>query len=315
MELTWPIKLRIGLAAALGAAVIGVYYWPQVAPADPFGVVSLVSGTISTGEVMVLLAIAFGIGFVSYFLSWPYGRHIGILAVPAGLSVWAVRGGNMGNLMQMNASVESREQLLAIMKWEPLLWLSIVGAGFIGVLAGWALIRPGKSAEAENPEKPAGEKTRSFKATDLLSIFVVIVGSAVVGQFFIGMIARDFTLLEPTYGVAVGQPATAQIVFAVLGSFGIVGFLVKKVLKLDYIWVIIGTCLISAITISVYGKEDILVYYFNRWPAMFFSSPLLTVLPIQVVVFGTIGSVAGYWLAVSHECRQYHEIKAVKDAF
>jgi hypothetical protein len=258
---------------------------------------------------------AFGIGLVSYFLSWPYGSRIGILAVPAGLAVWAVRGGNMGTLMQLNTSVERREQLLAVMRWEPLLWLAIVGAGFLGVFLGWELIRPAKSvrlcspqaAEAKKSEKPAKQKAGKFKAGDYISVIAAIVGSAVVAQFFIGIFARDFALLDPTYGVAVAQPATAQIVFAVLVAFGIVGFLVKKVLDLDYIWPIIGTCFITAIATSAYGKEEVLAYFFDRWPAVFFSSPVLTVLPIQVVVFGTIGSVCGYWLAVRYDYQRHHE--------
>jgi hypothetical protein len=315
MELTWPIKLRIALVSALGAAVIGVYYWPNVAPSDPFGVVSLVSGTISYRDAFILLGMAFGIGLVSYFLSWPYGSRIGILAVPAGLAVWAVRGGNMGTLMQLNTTVERREQLFAIMRWEPLFWLAIVGAGFLGVYVGWHLIRPavpaedGKSAK-QNPHTNAGRAAGKFKLADYLSLIVAIVGSAIVAQFFIGIFARDFALGDPTFGVAVGQPTTAQIVLAVLVSFGIVGFLVKWVLNLDYIWPIISSCLITFIATTTYGRERVLEYFADRWPAMFFSSPVLTVLPIQAVVFGTIGAVAGYWLAVRYDHLRHHELKA-----
>ncbi len=314
MELTWPIKLRIALVSAVGVAVISLYYWPKVAPADPFGVVSLVSGTISAGDAMVLLAMAFGIGLVSYFLSWPYGSSIGILAVPAGLAVWAVRGGNMGTLMQLNTTVERREQLFAIMRWEPLLWLAIIGAGFLGVYVGLHFIRPAMPAEAgknakQNPHTNAGQAAGKFKLADCLSLIVAIVGSAVVAQFFIGIFARDFALGDPTFGVAVGQPTTAQIVLAVLVSFGIVGFLVKWVLNLDYIWPIISSCLITFIATTTYGRERVLEYFAARWPAMFFSSPVLTVLPIQAVVFGTIGAIAGYWLAVRYDHLRHHELK------
>ena len=303
MELTWPIKLRIAIVAAVGIAVLGVYYWPKVAPADPFGVVSLVSGTISKNEAMVLLALAFGIGLVSYFLSWPYGSRIGILAVPAGLMIWAVRGGDMGTLMQLNTSVERREQLFAIMRWEPLLWLAIVGAGFLGVFLGWAIIRPAKATEAK--------KQKGFKPGDYISVIAAIVGSAVVAQFFIGIFARDYAFVDSTYGAAVAQPATAQVVFAVLVAFGIAGFLVKLVLGLDYIWPTIGTCFVTLIATSAYGKEGVLAYFADRWPAVFFSSPVLTVLPIQVVVFGTIGSVAGYWLAMRYTYWRHNEGEGV----
>lgn len=295
--------------SAVGAAVIGVYFWPKVAPADPFGVVSVVSGTISYLDVIALLGMAFGIGLVSYFLSWPYGSRIGILAVPAGLAVWAVRGGDMGTLMQLNTSVERREQLFAMMSLEPLLWLAIIGAGFLGAFAGWELIRPAKGAETEKPVNPAEQKAGKFKLGDYISVIAAIVGSAVVGQFFIGIFARDFAILDATYGVAVSQPATAQIVFAALVAFGIVGFLVKKVLNLNYLCPMAATCLITVIATRTYGKEDVLAYFASRWPAVFFSSPVLAVLPIQVVVFGTIGSIAGYWLAVSYDYRRHNEVK------
>ena len=317
MELTWAIRLRIALVSAVGAALIGVYYWPKVAPVDPFGVVSVVSGTINYRDVIVLLGMAFGIGLVSYFLSWPYGSRIGILAVPAGLAVWAVRGGDMGTLMQLNTSVERREQLFAMMSWEPLLWLAIIGAGFLGVFVGWGLIRPAKAvrlrspqaAEAEKPKNPAEQAAGKFKPGDYISVIAAIVGSAVVAQFFIGIFARDFAILDPTYGVAVSQPATAQVVFAVLVAFGIVGFLVKKVLNLNYLWPVTASGLITVIATRTYGKEEVLAYFAGRWPAVFFSSPVLAVLPIQVVVFGTIGSVAGYWLAVSYDYRRHNEVK------
>jgi hypothetical protein len=152
-------------------------------------------------------------------------------------------------------------------------------------------------------------KAKKLNASDYMNVIAAIVGSAVVGQFFIGIFARDFALVEPTYGVATAQPATSQIVFAVLLTYGIVGYLVMKVLNLSYIWPAISTVLITPIAVRVYGKEEVLLYFAGRWPALFFSSPVLTVLPIQVVVFGTIGSIAGYWLAASHEYQRQTEIE------
>jgi hypothetical protein len=75
MELTWPIKIRIGIAAAVGIGLLGVIGWPFVAPAEPMGVVSVVSGTISGGDAMALMGLAFVSGIVSYFLSWPMGKQ------------------------------------------------------------------------------------------------------------------------------------------------------------------------------------------------------------------------------------------------
>ena len=301
MELTWSIRLRIAASAAVGIIVLGVYAWPTVAPADPFGVVSLVNGTISSYDVLKLLGLAFGVGLVAYFLSWPYGSRIGILAVPAGLAVWAVRSGNMGTLMQLNTSIVHRQQIYSTFCWEPLLWLALVAAGYIGVFLASQIVHPAKAVEEGKPQKR--------DAGVFLNVIVAVIGSAVVAQFFIGMFARDFTILDSTAGAAVAQPAIGQIVFAVLISFGLVGFLVQMVLGVDYIWPIIGACLVNFVAISAYGKHDVLDYFAGRWPAVFFSNSVLAVLPIQIVAFGSLGAIAGYWMAVRYEYWHKREIK------
>jgi hypothetical protein len=301
VELTWPIKLRIAAAAAVGIALIGIYAWPMVAPADPFGIVSVTNGTMDSYRVLVLLGLAFGAGLAAYFLSWPYGIRIGILAVPAGLAVWAVRCGNMGTLMQLNTSVVSRQQIYSAFCWEPLLWLAMVAAGYLGVFLASQIVHPAKTSGTGKPQK------RGFGV--LLNIIVAVVGSAVLGQFFIGMLARDFTIWDSTNGAAVAQPAIGQIVFAILVSFGIIGFLVQRVLGVDYIWPIIGTSLVNLVAVSFYGKYEVLEYFIQRWPAMFFSNSVLAVLPIQIVTFGSLGAIAGYWIAVRYDDWHRHEVK------
>ena len=346
MELTWPIKLRIAAVAAVGIAVIGIYAWPMVAPADQFGVVSVINGTISSYDVLVLLGLAFGVGLVAYFLSWPYGSKIGILAVPAGMAIWAVRCGNMGTLLQLNTSIVSRQQIYSTFCWEPLLWLSIVAAGYLGVLLASQIIYPAESDTISQPRpKPtdgprppdifirlfgvflgpvirekfverqkrlaireAGKpQKRGFGV--LLNVVIAVIGSAVVAQFFIGMLARDFTIWDSTSGAAVAQPAIGQIVFAVLVSFGLVGFLVQRVLGVDYIWPVIGSCLVNFVAVSGYGKYEVLEYFIQRWPAVFFSNSVLAVLPVQIVAFGSLGAIAGYWMAVRYDYWHRHEIK------
>ncbi len=347
MELTWSIKLRIAAAAAVGIAVIGIYAWPMVAPADQFGVVSVINGTISAYDVLVLLGLAFGVGLIAYFISWPYGSRIGILAVPAGLAVWAVRCGNMGTLLQLNASIVSRQQIYSTFCWEPLLWLAIVAAGYLGVFLASQIIYPVESDTINHPrpkqtdglrppdifihlfgvflgpvirEKFIAHKNRVAirEATKpakgsfgiLLNIVIAVVGSAVLAQFFIGLLARDFTIWDSTNGAAVAQPAMGQIVFAVLISFGIVGFLVQKVLGVDYVWPVIGSCLVNFVAVSSYGKYDVLEYFIQRWPAVFFSNSVLAVLPVQIVAFGSLGAIAGYWIAVRYEYWHRHEAKS-----
>jgi hypothetical protein len=274
-----------------------------VSPAEPFSVVSVINGTIGVNGVIALLAMAFVCGLVSYYLSWPYGSRIGILAVPAGLAVWATRSGDIGTLMQLNTSAARRQEIFSTFCWEPLLWLGVVVAGFLGVFVASQIIHPAGSQD--KTDKPGKPKKRGIG--DIINVVVAIIGSAIVAQLFIGIFARDYTIWDTSSGTVVAQPTTAQIVFAVLAAFALSSFLVQKVLKLDYLWPIISTCLVSPFAIGTYGKHEVLESFVGRWPAVFFPNSVLTVLPIQVVTFGSIGAVIGYWLAFRYDYWRQHE--------
>ena len=127
MELTWPMKLRIAVAAAVGVLLIGILAWPM---SEPFGRVA----AMGSRDAIILTALAFVAGFIGYYVSWPYGREIGILAAPSGLALWAARSGKMGGLIQLNPTITERQALAASFRWEPFFWLAIVAAGFLGVL-------------------------------------------------------------------------------------------------------------------------------------------------------------------------------------
>lgn len=301
MELTWAIRLRIAVAAAAGVGVIGIYGWPLVAPSDSFGVVSIVSGHIATSNFFIIGLMAFFSGFVSYFLTWPYGTRIGILAAPAGLVAMAIRSADMGTLMEQNASLARREQFYSAFCWEPALWLSIIAAGCFGVLLGYGIYRPFKSTGSKAADSAAAADKNKSKALCCFTPVAAVIGSTIISLFLIGMLARDFIIIDPKVGYAIGQPATAQIIFAILVAFAVSGYLVKKVLDLNYYWPIISTCLVIPFGIIIYGQYDVLQYFTDRWPDVFFANSILTIFPIQAVAFGSIGAVAGYWLAVGYD--------------
>ena len=155
MELSLPMKLRIAASVATGVVLIGILVWPLAAPPEPFGVVSLAAGSMTSFGAVILAALAFLAGFIAYFVSWPYGREIGILAAPAGLSVWAVRSGTMASVFQLNPSAAQRQEIAASLRFEPVVWLFIVAAGFAGVLLGQR-IRPSLQLK-DKQEKPKSE--------------------------------------------------------------------------------------------------------------------------------------------------------------
>jgi hypothetical protein len=286
MELTWPMKLRIAAAAAIGVLLIGILAWPF---AEPFGAVRAMG---SRGAV-VLVALALVAGFIGYFVSWPFGRQIGILAVPSGLAIWAVRSGSMAGLIQLNPSAAQRQALVSSLRLEPFFWLIVVAAGFAGVLLAQKL-GPNKNLVAQEESKSGPGK--------YLTAIIALVCSVAIAQFCIRIVAQDVQL-----GSVIGQPAVGQIVFAVLVSFGVAAFVAKKFLNVSYIWPSIASALVTAVLVSIYAKN--VPYMVQNWPAAFFPNSVLSVLPVQMVAFGTLGSVAGYWMAIRYEYWRKHEIK------
>lgn len=280
-ELSWSVKLKVAATLLAGAILIG-FLAPLRKPAELVGAVSLPA----LGGKIILVGLAVLAGFIGYFISRPYGREIGVLAVPFGLSLWAVRYGNMAELMRLNPTLAQRQGLFAALKWEPIFWLFIVAAGFAGMFIGQKILP--KSA----PNKSQMKTPLTSKNIYLNAIITVIL-SIFIAQFCIGVLAQGVRI-----GSIVGQPAVGQIVFAVLVSFGIIGFLFKKFLDTSYIWPTIASALVTGFIIITKVKQDTLQHLIEHYPPVFFSNAVISILPVQMVAFGTLGSIAGYWLAV-----------------
>jgi len=297
VELTWLMRLRIAGAMAIGVVLIGILAWPLAAPNDPIGPVR--AANLSPAGTITLALLALAANLIAYFVCWPYGREIGVLAAPSGLAVWAIRSGSMAELMQLNPSFSQRQAIFATLRWEPIFWLAIVAAGFAGVILGQRLLPTQNPAESE--------QERKSNASNYLNPLIGLAGSALIALFCITILAQDIGMADDAVGMVLGQPAVGQIVFAILVSFGLAAFVVKRYLNVSYIWPIIAGCLITLFAISIYARANVLEHLAERWPAMFFSNAAISILPVQMVAFGALGSIAGYWLAVRHNYRRGHK--------
>ncbi len=298
MELSWPMRLRIAAAMGTGVVLLGIIGRPLVVSADPLGVVSLLNGSISSGDIIGLLVLGFLSGLIGYFISWPYGREIGVLAVPSGLAVWALYTGSMAGLMQLNPTIAQRQALFETLKWEPILWLGIVAAGFGGVLLGEKIY--------SNPEPVETQKNPNSKANIYINAAIALIGTVLIAQFFIGLFARDVRIFDNKLGAVVAQPAVGQIAFAVAVSFGLAAFVFKQFFNVSHIWPTIASALITAFGIATYVGQGVLQHLIGHYPAAFFSHAVISILPVQMVAFGTLGSITGYWLAVRYNFWQKH---------
>ncbi len=295
MELSLLMKVRIGAAICVGIVFIGLLGWPLAPDSDG----AVMVGVMSTGDIAGLAVLAFVTGVAGYFVAWPYGRQIGIIAVPSGLGVWAIRSGSIGGLIQQSPALSARQELFSGFMWEPLFWLAIVAVGFAGVLAA-TKIRKAAAAEGE-----VGEKGK-WGAKDILSGVIALAGSVLIARFMIEILAQNVRVHDSRVGSVMAQPATAQIVFAVLVSFALAAFVVKKVLSAGYVWTAVASGLVTAFVGIAYVNEETVVHVAAHWPAVFFSHAVSSILPVQMVAFGVLGAVAGYWLAVRYRYWRAH---------
>ena len=64
-----------------------------------------------------------------------------------------------------------------------------------------------------------------------------------------------------------------------------------------------------AMAFAMHGYANNTSYLAQAWPANFFGDVAASILPVQMVAFGALGSVAGYWMAVRYDYWRKHELK------
>jgi len=289
LKLPWAIKIRIMVVMAVGAAAMGVLCWPLAAPADPLAPVSLLLDGTGWPNAAIIAAAAFVTGLAGYLAAWPYGGYIAVLAVPSALAVWALRSGSVAVLMQQHDALE-RHAVFATLKWEPLLWLGVVAVGYAAT----------KLADSTLNSAKTSTKRRIYTSASFSNALLAILGSTVASQLCITLLAQDVRLTDQNIGSLVGQPVIGQIAFAVLVTFGLVAFAAKKLLNVGCVWPAIATALVP-LAAAAQLKTEVVQMMVERWPAVFFPNAVLAVAPVQMVAFGTLGSIAGYWLALRHQ--------------
>jgi len=299
MELSWITKTKVALVMGLGGLVFGVWLWPWAAPSNPMDIVRLANLDMQASATLVPVALL--LGFAGYFLAWPYGREIGVLAVPAGLGIWGLRSGAVATLMQASSSAAQRQDVFSSLRWGPFYWLALVAIGWLGTLLAYRMraCPPIKHVET-HPRKPSSLAMNMALALPI---------SIVVSQIILVAFAQDSPTTNSTLvcRTQVCQPASGQIAFALLFAFGGAAFVAKNFLHVGFLMPLISSAVLFFLGTFFYTNPSMMSQIAQNHPAVCLPNAIVSILPIQIAAFGSIGAVTGYWLAIRYRHWRTHE--------
>jgi len=292
MELSWISKIRVGIALAVGVALVGLLPWSRIEPTDN-GVFAFISGSISLSDLILCGALSLAAGFVASAVSTPLGMQIGVIAVPAGMTFWSFKSAAVSTLFQAVPAASSRLAVYHSLRYEGFIWLAMAILGAVGAYVADKLFR-------KNPLELPDKFEPVVKLQPIAGIIVSVIGTVILASYLLNFLATDISYHDKKVGFVVGQPANLQIAFGVVIAFMACGFCGKLFLGANYIWPAIATAFVTVFSITTYAKADAFEYMAGNWAAAFFSKSILGILPVQMVAFGFIGAVWGYWLAVRY---------------
>lgn len=294
--ITWPVRIRILVSALLGIIIIGVLAWPLVKPVDQVDVINIKS----VPKIIITLAITFVTTLLSYLLTFPQGSRIAIITVPFGLSVWAVKtaniGDNFGSIDTSAGRIDFYNSLIA----EPILWLLIISSGFLAVYL--------CSLFHQQKKENKTEIKQNRETLNAITRFILgIAASIAIAYFLITILAQDVTMRDNEIGWIMAQPGNGQIAFAAFSAFACASFVTKKYFSIHYAASVIASVLLSIAGIFFYTRNVDIEYLTQNWPSVFFKNQFGTILPIQMVTFGTLGAIAGFWMVNCYQHWQKSE--------
>jgi uncharacterized membrane protein len=287
---TWSLKLRICAVVLLGMIVIGFFAWPIVAPSDPYSIVSMPD---LTGAIILML-LALVTGFIGFFLTWPYGEHLAVIAVPAGMAVWSFRSGILSDALIGTTAAAQRAEVFHSLLPRPFFWLLLAAIGLAGMFLGRFILSPASGAKIT----PVSTK---LKLSTPANVIIAFVASAVIAFIAVIFLDQNIKLADTQLGQVIAQPSAGQAGFAVFLAFALASFISYRFLGVLYFWPAAAVAIVSVFGLAFYTRGPVLEHMAADWPSNFFASPLSSILPVQMVSFGVLGAVAGFWLTQSFE--------------
>jgi uncharacterized membrane protein len=243
---------------------------------------------------LILMLLALVTGFVGYFITWPYGEYLAVIAVPAGLAVWSVRSGVLADALIGTTAAAQRAEVFHSLLHRPFFWLLLAAVGLAGMFLGRFILSPASRTKII-PAEP------KLKLSTPANAVIAFVASIVLAFIVVTFLAQNIRLTDTKIGQVIAQPSAGQVGFAVFVAFALASFISYKFLGVLYFWPAAAAAVLSVIGLAFYSRGPVLERMAANWPSNFFASPISSILPVQMVSFGILGAVAGFWLVQSFE--------------
>ena len=328
------VKIKMALALAVGGVVFGTVGWALVRPEQPGGAVTVVMGGRAAGVLLSMVALGVVVCLAGSVIGTVHGRYIGQMAIPAGLTVWAIRTGSMDSLLLSHSSVASRASMFHGLMFEVLIWLGLVLLGYwladrvFGLmLQGGKTGRKGSGGEIE-VVKVFGEGESATKLTAVKAVGVDVSGggwldgglnskwlsrvlavaiSCVIGFVLMKLLARSG---EPHFNAAetitVGNvPVTKQIVFAVGAAFFLGTLAAHQLFRVKLWYYLLSPAIVALVGYAWAGYLVNLSPLEGISPHFVHASVVFaTVLPVQFLGIGSLATIGGFWYSMQMHYQQ-----------
>jgi len=304
-------KIKIWVILGVMVLLFGVLGWSWVRPADGYdGLTVVLSGKPGT----VILS-AIGLGMLGVVVGVLFGRRhgiqMGMLAIPAGLTVWAVLSGNMERMLLEYSAAEARQGMFFQLMGDAFIWSILVGmgCGFTWLIGGvqrsaaTTNLDQEASLVSEGPSKTSKKNKLKLEFLDNVWVngILGVVITCVIAWLLVRILgqARHVSLSYPVTDEASIVPATGQIIFAVALGFFLAALTAHQLTEVSLWYLLICPLLISVIAYNC-GVQDGIIETLNGSGPAFIPKSIVfaTILPIQFIGVGTFSLMGGYYYSV-----------------
>ena len=323
MQLPLLLKLRIAIVLAVSILLFATLGWSFAQPWNPDGPITISMNHQPTQLVIAALVLALISTAIAIAVAGRFAPFIGPLAVPVGLSAWAVISGGMEKLLLLNPEISERSALFHQLATETIIWFAIILTGYLLVVFATrraVLSSPPENEPPEPPDsklkakvknKPAKLQLPAMLQNQWLRIILALTLTCILAIILLKTFAqsgRVNLLLEDTRRIeAAVVPSPGQMIFAICASFFLSALAAQKLFN-PPLWALLPAPAIIAIAAYLNAAQNSVLSPLQHLAPQFIlaSTTYASALPVQYIGLGSLALLAGYfWAGGARSMRDY----------